>query len=111
MLKAEKADKYLGEFDMKYVMLGAAILFLSACGKVNMNIENLDSIDGSTSPVFNNIATSEFVSASNSPLALTSGGYKVTASAGYITEKNKETTTANNYKVYFGVNGQIVSAQ
>lgn len=96
---------------MKYALLITAVLFLSACGKVNMNIEDLDSIDPTTSPVFNNIATSEFVSAANSPRALTSGGYKVTASAGYITETNKTSTTVNNYKVYFGVNGQVISDQ
>ena len=96
---------------MKYLILVSALLLLSGCGKVNMNIEDLDSIDPTTSPVFNNIATSEFVSASNSPRALTTGGYKVTASVGYITEKNKTSTTLNNYKVYFGVNGQIISDQ
>lgn len=93
---------------MKYLIVALA-LTLTACGKVNMNIEELDALP-STQPEFANISTSEFVSGANSPLALTGGGYRVTASAGYITEKNKVETT-NQYKVYFGVNGQVISEQ
>lgn len=94
---------------MRYLIF-ALLLTLTACGKVNMNIEEIDALP-STEPTFSNVSTGEFVSGANSPRALTSGGYRVTASAGYITEKNKEQTTANNYKVYFGVNGQVVSEQ
>ncbi len=94
---------------MRYLIIALALALTTACGKVNMNIEELDT--PSSQPEFANVSTSEFVSASNSPRALTGGGYRVTASAGYMTEKNKVETTANQYKVYFGVNGQIISEQ
>ena len=92
---------------MRYLIFAIALL-LTACGKVNMNIEDIDS---SSVAQFTNVSTAEFAAGANSPRVITGGGYKVTASAGYITEKNSTITTPNNYKVYLGVNGQIISDQ
>jgi hypothetical protein len=97
--------KLLGEFKLHLVIFVALTSVITAgCGRVNLNLDNLDS--GSMPTVQLNQGA-EFVS-SSSQTEQTVSGFKIQHSAGG-SFSGLQTVTAGGFRIYNGVQGQMIS--
>lgn len=89
---------------LRYGLILALSLSLSACGYIKGGIEELIDV-----PLITEAKTqgAEVISGSSKG-ERTSNGYYVDTSVGAINGKIKA-TTANGYQVYYGIQGEIVS--
>jgi hypothetical protein len=91
---------------LKLMVTLAGIAFLSACSEGGMlNLKNPGSFSQKASP------GSEFVSSSSQYQTTIPGNYKVQQSTGTFNSKVSQTSSPSGYKVYYSVQGAIISEE
>ncbi len=91
------------------IKIGLLVIFTSGCGYITGSITDIVGDIVPQAPLTDKIQTAEVTSGAIPEQVTTPSGYRVQASVGSFVDEVYLVTPGNSYKVYQGVQGQVLS--